>query len=108
MKVPVSEESKAAMLDACANKLPTKPEMQPWSADTYVEYDPLYGRANIRMSPAATERLVAYLDDAAANLPGLYEEGEDLAEELRRILEEHRNYTDTDEPGLTDGNTDGR
>ena len=102
--VPVSEESKAAMLSACAHELPTKPKRQGIKLDAYTEYDSDYGAVKVSLNPKTAHALVLLLTE---NLTA-FESAEYLVNGIEEALEEHKDFTDMNEPGLTDGNTDGR
>lgn len=105
--VPISSASVAALRHACKNDLPIKPAMQPRSSDTYIEYDSMYGRVNIRMSPETAKEFADFLD--GASFEHKFKECHyDLVDDVRRVLKEHADYTNTDEPGVTSEDTDGR
>lgn len=97
-KVSVSEPSLTAVRHACSNALPSKPNVPFRTCSSAVGYDSTYGRVSVELSPEFAKKLCDYIDKG----PGWKEELklDDMAEGIKEALEEHRNYTNTDEPGV--------
>jgi hypothetical protein len=100
--VEVGKDAVEAIHKACAEDLPRKPLPHHIGMfELSVKYDPTFGQAVIRMNPAVVERFIGYLRHSPEK------EGEflkhhftDLLAEVEQALEDHKHYTDVDEPGL--------
>jgi hypothetical protein len=100
--VKVSPESVEAIRKVCTYDLPRKPLPHHTGLfELQVQYDESFGQAVVRMNPAVLERLIGYLRSTPEKeAEFLNHHFVELVGGLDQALEDHRNYTDVDEPGL--------
>lgn len=100
--VEVSPGSVEAIRKACTYDLPRKPLPHHTGLfELSVQYDESFGQAVVRMNRAVLERLIGYLrNNPEKETEFLKHHFVEMIEGLEQALEDHRNYTDVDEPGL--------
>lgn len=100
--VEVSRESVEAINKACTEVLPRKPlPHQTGRFKLSMEYDSCYGQGVLRMNPEVLSLFEDFLYRTMVEVPPSFVTyHQEMLVETERVLKEHRNYTNTDEPGL--------
>ena len=100
-KVEISSESWKSLQSACANDLPRKPPTQEkgkWKDDFNAQYDEHVGRVRVDVSVQAAgvlvDKLSFFKDTEVA------EQLEPWVRALRDAIQAHKDYHNTDEPGV--------
>lgn len=107
-EVVVSPESLAALRKTCFEDLPRAPATQSHWPDYKTAYEGDMGRTALSLNMVTTKILVEALGRYIDHRQGVDSEGktglmENLREDLKRCVEEHKAYLDTDnEPGVDD------